>query len=258
MLVKAWRILRARFVMITAIIVLIWGPCELFSSYMNYFFFDSDSFMAFLDLSSLAFVDFCSLLNCLLGVIAAAGVIHVARMHCSGGEVTMRQAFRVAFNAWPRMCWSQFLTDAIFVFSFLLLVVPFFYFLPRLCLVGSVVVCEGLAGSAALERSRQLARGSYWKIFRLILISTLVTGLPTILLWSLPELNPLPDHWLVDAAINLFCDVIASYETILMFCIYSTLSQMPGRADHTCAVLKLTPPPPPDDPPIPCSTFHRG
>lgn len=222
---SAWDIFRARFVVISAIVLWVWTPCELLDSYMDFFVFDSDDFKASFNFSRLLYYA--------VGVIAIAGVVHVALGHCSGSRVTAGQALSAGVRAWPRLAWTVFLTDAYLAFSFLLLVVPFFYLLPRLLLVESVVICEKLSGGAAIERCQTLAQGRYWKLFGFTLLSIGGVGGLTALTWTMAGSFSLPEHWLLNAALNLMTDFLAAFETVLLFCLYRALSQPSGGAGQT-------------------------
>jgi len=215
-------ILRARFVVISALVLLVWTPCGLFSSYMDYFVFDPADIKASYNFSRLLYY--------LVGVIATAGMVHVALSHSSDGTITVGQAFRAGLRAWPRMAWTQFLTDAFLVLSFVLLVVPCLYLMPRLFLVESVVVCEGLSGNAAIDRSYALTRGHYWKVFQFMLVVTGIMGGWLAFCWFAPAFLSLPDHWLLDVALNLIADVISAYETVLVFCLYRALAQLSDKS----------------------------
>jgi len=220
---SAWDIFLARFVEIAGIVLLVWTPCELLDSYMDFFVFDSDDFKASFHFSRLLYDA--------VGGIATAGLVQVALGHCSGSRVTVGQALIAGARAWPRLAWTVFLTDAYLAFSFLLLVVPFVYLLPRLLLVESVVICENLSGVAAMERCQTLARGRYWKFFGFTLLTIGIVGGWAFLTWTLAEYFSLPEHWLLNAAMNLMTDFIAAYETVLVFCLYRALSQPSGGTD---------------------------
>ncbi len=221
MLFRAWQIFRARFGLITALVMTVWVPCELFSSYMDYFVFDPDDYMRSIKLAQF--------LDAFFGIIATAGVIHVTLQHCAGDSASFGQALGVGLRAWPRMWWSYFLSSLILILSFLLLVVPFFYLLPRLALVESVVISEGLSGSAAIKRSKELTRGHYWKVFRILSVLVLLMFSLPFILWTLPELFSIPDHWLLDAGINLLCDIMMAFYAVVMFCVYEAFAKRTGE-----------------------------
>ena len=216
---QAWKIFTERLWVVAAAVMIIWIPCELLSSYMDNFVFAEDDFR-----KSFKFEQF---LDNFFGIISTAGVIFIALHFRSGFSVGFGQALGTGLSSWPRMWWTRFLTNVVLILSFILLLVPFIYLYPRLCLVESVVVNEQISGVAAMKRSFELTRGRYWLFCRLALALSLLLGIPSIILVILPEFIPMIDHWLVDAAIYVVCDVMAAYGTISLYCAYeaSTLKQ---------------------------------
>jgi hypothetical protein len=199
---RAWRIFHERFMQIAVTVMLIWVPCELLSCYMDAFVFGEDDLRKSFK--------FAQLLENFFGIIATAGVIHVALHHGSGTPVSIGQAF---------------ITGLLLILSFLLLVVPFFYLYPRLVLVDSVVICERLSGNAAMSRCQQLTQGRYWQVAGLLLILMLIVGVPIVLLAVLSVLEIMPDFWIVDAAFGVVIDITAAYGTVCFFCMYEALSK---------------------------------
>lgn len=214
---RAWRIFHERFMQIAVTVMLIWVPCELLSCYMDAFVFGEDDLRKSFK--------FAQLLENFFGIIATAGVIHVALHHGSGTPVSIGQAFIAGLKAWPRMWWTRFLTGLLLILSFLLLVVPFFYLYPRLVLVDSVVICERLSGNAAMSRCQQLTQGRYWQVAGLLLILMLIVGVPIVLIAVLSVLEIIPDFWIVDAAFSVVIDITAAYGTVCFFCMYEAFSQ---------------------------------
>lgn len=213
---KAWEIFMARFWVVAPVVMIIWIPCEILSSHMDNFVFAEDNIRGPFKLEQF--------LDNFFGIISTAGVIFISLHFGSGASPGIGQALAAGFSAWPRMWWTRFLTNSTLILSLMLLLLPFIYLYPRLCLVESVVVNEQISGVAAMKRSYALTRGRYWIFFRLTLVLSLLLGIPSVILAMLPDFIPPIDHWLVDAAIYVACDVIAAYGTIALFCGYSALS----------------------------------
>lgn len=211
---RAWQLYRRHFGVIAITICVIWVPCELFSSYMDAFVFGEDDF-------SKSFKLVQSLEN-FFGIIATAGVVHVV-LHDGAGGVP--SALACGLKRWPSMWWARFVSTLLCVLSFLLLVVPFFYLYPRLLLIESALVSEGLTGMQAIKRSQELVRGHYWQVVRLglLLLLFLVVPMTMVILLSIYEM--LPDHWQFDAATSVIVDVATSYGTVCFFCLYQALAR---------------------------------
>lgn len=213
---EAWRIFRARFGVIAAVVVVVWLPCELLSSYMDAFVFAPDDFrMSF---------KFARLLDNFVGIIATAGVTWIALKAGPGEPAGFSGAMGAGFSAWGRMWWTRALSGLCVVLGLLLLVVPGVYLLTRLCFVESIAVVEGVSGSNAMRRSFAITNGRFWPVFRLGLALFGLVVFPSLVLILPSALVPALDHWLVDAASQLGCDVIAAYGTVGLFCGYRSFA----------------------------------
>ncbi|WP_395751509.1 hypothetical protein [Prosthecobacter sp.] len=214
---KAWHIFCERFVVIACTVLLVWIPCELLSSYMDAFVFGEDELKR-----SFKFSMF---LDNLFGIIATAGVIHVALRHRSETPAGIGQALAAGFRNWPRMWWTRLLTNLVLSMALLILVVPFFYWYPRLVLVDSVTVSERISGAAAMRRSEVLLRGRYWWVTGILLLLTLIICIPMAALIALAAFEIIPDHWLADAATSVAFDIFFAYGTVCLYCTYEALAQ---------------------------------
>ena len=214
---RAWLIFRERFVVIAVTVMLVWVPCELLSSYMDAFVFGEDDLR-----KSFKFSQF---LDNIFGIIATAGVIHVALHQSTGTPSSIGQAFAAGISNWPRMWWTRFLTNIVLILSMLLVVVPFFYLYPRLALADSVVVSEGLSGNAAMKRSQDLVRGRYWQVTGILFLLLVIFCIPLALLIGLSAFSITPDHWIADAATGVVLDITSGFVTVCLFCMYEAFSQ---------------------------------
>jgi hypothetical protein len=218
----AWRIFRERFGVIAAVVVVVWLPCGLLSSYLDAFVFGPDDFR-----KSFKFAQF---LDNFIGIIATAGVTFIALAARSGQCATFGSAIGAGFGAWGRMWWPRFLSSIALLFAFLLLIIPGVYLLTRLCFVESIVVAEGISGSRAMRRSFEITKDRFWPTFRLglvLLLLGVVSGAAVIL----PKVFiPALDYWLIDAASQLACEVIGAFITVALLCGYKAYSNEPGNA----------------------------
>ncbi len=218
----AWRLFRERFAVIAAIVVVVWLPCELLSSYLDAFVFGPDDIRKS--------IRFAQLLDNFVGIIATAGVTFVALTSRSGQPATFGSAIGAGFGAWGRMWWTRFLSGIALLFAFLLLIIPGVYLLTRLCFIESIVVAERISGSEAMRRSFEITKDRFWPTFRLGLVLLLFLVLPCAVVILPTAFIPALDHWLIDAASQLICDVIGAFTTVALFCGYHAYSNEQGNA----------------------------
>lgn len=215
-LAQAWRTYRTHFRLIATTVIVVWLPCELLSSYLSAFVFDPD------DLARSFKVD--RFLDNFIGIIATAGVIHIAITAPLGQPRSFSGALSVGCDSWGRMWWTRFLSGIVLVLSFLLLVIPGVYVATRLCFVEEVAVAERISGRAAMERSFEITKGIFWPTFGLlsltiliVIVACAVLVVPAVFIFDL-------DHWLIDAGTSLVCDVIAAFATVCFACGYRTIT----------------------------------
>jgi hypothetical protein len=81
-----------------------------------------------------------------------------------------------------------------------------------------------------MKRSFELTRNRFWQTFRF----GLTIGLLIVTPWALIALPvvfiPALDHWLIEAAAQLTCDVISAFGTVALLCGYEAFSDEPGNA----------------------------
>ena len=212
----AWNLYHRHFGVIVSVVVVIWLPLDLLSSYMDYFVFEPDDIRR-----SYKFSQF---LESFVGIIAIAGVISIGHTSCFGQQPSFAAAMDIGAGSWGRMWWTRFLTRLAVILGLFLLVIPGIYLLVRLALVEPVAVCERVSGSAAMRRSFELTKGRFWQVFLLGLLvgAVMITALACVVVPTI--FIPALDHWLVDAATSLFADLVGALGTLCILCAYVAFS----------------------------------
>lgn len=209
---QAWRVYRERFGVIAAVVIVVWLPCELLSSYFETFVFGPDESSRSLKLGHL--------LESFIGIIATSGVTFVALKARSGQSATFPNAMGAGFQSWGRMWWTRLLCGLAIALAAVALIIPGIYLLTRLCFAETVVVAERISGRRAMARSFELTKGRFWPTFRFGLVLVLVIVLPVFLFFLPVAFIEALDHWLVYVAINLTGDVVAAFATVALLCGY--------------------------------------
>jgi len=208
---------RKHFGVVATVVVVIWLPLELLSSYMDYFVFGPDDIRKSFKLSQF--------LDNFVGIIATAAVISIGFSSCAGKDAAFGSALAVGASSWGRMWWTRFLTRLSIVLGFLLLIIPGIYLLVRLALVEPVVICERVSGTTAIRRSFELTEERDWEVVILGLVYGIVTIAAIACVVLPPIFIPALDHWLVNAATWLLADVIVAFGTLNWLCAYLLFSK---------------------------------
>lgn len=223
----AWDLYRKHFGVVAAVVVVIWLPLDLLSSYMDYFVFDPDDIRR-----SFKFSQF---LDNFVGIIATAGVISIGYTSYLGQYPSFGGAMSIGAGSWGRMWWTRFLTALALILGLLLLVIPGIYLLVRLALVEPIAVCERVSGSAAMRRSFELTKGRFWQVFLLGLVfgGVMIAALACVVLPII--FIPALDHWLVDATTSLIADLVGAFGTLCVLSAYVAFSANQNPAEPGAA-----------------------
>jgi len=140
------------------------------------------------------------LLGMLLYISIINPVVQVAMVHalCGiylGREPTIGECWSRGRSLFMRVVGASLFYSLIVLVGFLLLVVPGIYAAVVLSLYVPILVMEDLAGMASLRRSRELIRGSFWRMVGVsvacMVLTLVLTAVVSSLLSAVPALDPL-------------------------------------------------------------------
>lgn len=214
-LTQAWKIYRSQFVLILALAALIWLPCELLSSYCEAFVFKSAH----------ASSQLARLLDHFVGIIATAAIVCTAMVAHDGKRITFDYALAGGLSAWWRMWWTRFLCALLILVGLLMLIIPGLYIATRLFFIDSVVVAEGISGTAAIGRTFDLTKNRFGPslllicaIYGVLIVPACAFALPATFISAL-------DHWIVQATASFACDLVGAFASVAFFCAYKGYAQ---------------------------------
>jgi hypothetical protein len=115
-----------------------------------------------------------TLLEVVLTLLATGATLHVTAGEYVDRHVGMREAFGHVFRRLGPLLGSSILAWLVIGLGFFLCFVPMFIFLTWYVFVAQVVVLEGLSGTGALARSKELSDGFRWRIFGMFVLLWLI------------------------------------------------------------------------------------
>ena len=98
------------------------------------------------------------------------GLIDAYIGHPSG----WRQSLEYAVDRLAPLLWLALLTSAVVLVGFILFVIPGIYLLVALSVAVPVLMFEGIAGPAALARSRELVSGRWWPTLGALIVGVVL------------------------------------------------------------------------------------
>jgi hypothetical protein len=110
--------------------------------------------------------------------LVAVMTVHFLNALESGGTPSARGSILAGLEAFTPLFLSVLLAAAGVALGMLLFIVPGIYLAVRWYFVPQVVMAEGISGAAALARSVEIVKGSWWRVFGIGILTSLAVGIP--------------------------------------------------------------------------------
>ena len=125
------------------------------------------------------------------GILATMAVAFVVERSLAGENIGFRQALRKAVSRWGSMIWANIIAGIIVLGLTLLLIVPGIIWIVYYTFVEYAVVLRGKGGKTALDYSKSLVKGNWWKVCGISILFAILSFLTYIIVdipfWFLPQ-----------------------------------------------------------------------
>lgn len=117
------------------------------------------------------------LVSLILQPIGTAAILYVIMQQYAGKKARIGEAFAFALSRFPSLLGASILAGLIIGIGFLCCCIPGIYFAVSYAFVGQVVVLEKLGVSAGLQRSYSLITNYRWRVFGVLFLIGIATGI---------------------------------------------------------------------------------
>lgn len=114
----------------------------------------------------------------LIGPLITAMVIHALLAVADGRRPRPGQAITSGLEAFRPIFVAVLIGAAGAIVGFIILILPGIWLVVRWYFAPQAVVVDGRRNMGALERSAELVKGSWWRVFGVIIVATLAAGIP--------------------------------------------------------------------------------
>lgn len=211
-----WTVFRGRFITILAIILIIYIPINIILSFLP---IEDQGLQGLRQYWQIAQV-----LEMLFGVLATMAIAFVVERSLNGEDIGYRGALRQSFSRWGSVIGTSILAGLIILGLTLLLIVPGIIWFIYYTFIEYVVILRGKGGKTALDYSKSLVRGHWWKVFGITLLFTILTfisywivGLP---FWFAPE------NVLTEVISGTLGDIVAALFTVALVVFFLNLDYL--------------------------------
>ncbi|HWB21529.1 MAG TPA: hypothetical protein VG652_01430 [Gaiellaceae bacterium] len=120
-----------------------------------------------------------TLLTLVAGVLASAACFRIVATAYLGEPTGWQASLQFAARRFGSLLWLSFLSFLLICVGLVLCVIPGVYLAVGFAVAIPVLLGEEVRGSRALGRSRELVKGSWWRVLGVIIAGTFVTSIVT-------------------------------------------------------------------------------
>jgi hypothetical protein len=114
-----------------------------------------------------------------VGIALNGAIVKKASLQISDQSISVTEAYRFGFRkAWPIFL-GGLLSGLVFMIGFILLIIPGIYFAISFSLFVQAIIIEEKRPWSALGRSRKLVKGSWWRVFGILLLTGILVSICT-------------------------------------------------------------------------------
>jgi len=203
-IVSGWEQYRKLFVSILPIFLIVYIPINIGLSFVPV-----DSLIEEHGLRGLRmYMKLIQLSEFLIGVVATMSLARVVEASLMGQPVTWQQALRHALSRWSASIGTGFLAGLIVLGMFLLLIVPGIIWSLYYSLFVYVIALRGLSGKEALDYSKALVKGQWWRVFGYLCVIELMGAVAGIVVGA--PFFFTPDNRILDIISGTLGDIVSA------------------------------------------------
>ncbi len=167
-----------------------------------------------------AYIRIVQILEWLIGIIATMAIAYIVKQWIDGENVSFKEAIKKSLSRWFFAVWTNILLGIFLFLLTLLLVIPGVIYYVYWIFVIQVVVLHNKSWNDALDYSKNIVKGRWWKVLgyslvfgTLMIIASLSIGLlEGIILGFLPENFVIS---IFEVLLDSFTDFLLSYFTVV-------------------------------------------
>jgi uncharacterized membrane protein len=154
------------------------------------------------------------LLRGLFGVIAIIAMAYIVEKAIQGGKIVWAEALKHGFSRWGSVIVTNILANIILLGLSLLLIVPGIIWYVYYTFYVYVVALRSIGGKTALDYSKNLVKGQWWRVAGISLLTVILYGLASVII-AIPFIF-LPPHQIGGIISTTISSVIFSIGNVTM------------------------------------------
>ncbi len=160
------------------------------------------------------YVKIIQILEGLIGIIATMAIAYVIKTKIDGKTVSFGQALKKSLSRWPVAIGTNIMLGIFLLGLTLLLIIPGIIYYVYWIFVLYIVVLHDKSWKSALDCSKAIVKGRWWKVAGYSLVFALFSFIVGIIVGIIPYWF-LPENFLTSIFSDTLIDIVASYFTVV-------------------------------------------
>jgi len=230
MLAASWQLFKEHFLQITIIILIVYIPINVL---MSFFPIDFDAIIQQNNLRGLrTSIQVYQLLESFVGIIATMAIAYLIKNALEGKSVDYKTALKASLSRWLPAIGTNILLGIFLIGLLLLFIIPGLIYSVFWGFAIYAVILNNKAGKEALNYSKSIVKGRWWKTFWYFIVFTFLMFLMAFAAGGV--LGFLPDRGVFVIISDTLIDVVFAFFTVVFTIFFINF-------DHTKIVAKEAP-----------------
>ncbi len=209
MLAHSWKLFKGNFKLVLFVTLLVYVPINIIIEFIPF-----DSLIQKDPIAGIKlYLRAIQFLESFIGILATLAVAFAIKSRLSGRKVDFKASMKKAVSRWLPAIGTGILMRVFLLGLFLLLIVPGVIYSIYWTFALYAVVLHDKTWKAALDYSKSVVKGRWWKVFGYSLVFVIISSL-VVIVFAIPTWF-LPDDFLLNILSTTLIDVVASFFIVL-------------------------------------------
>lgn len=171
------------------------------------------------------------IVEALFGVLALMALTYLSEQSLQGNKIDFKTALKKSLSRWGAVLWTSLLAGLIVIGLTFLLIIPGIIWGIYYAFVAYVVAVRDLSGKCALDYSKALVRGRWWRVFGILLLFGILEILVGFGLTFPMQL--MAEGFMAELFTDTLVDIIGCFFKILVIIFFLNLDYITAKSDAT-------------------------
>ena len=227
----SWELFTKNFKLILAIALIVYIPLylivEIFSQFLGAGFVRSAGFGQDYSATAAAFgfsTFILVVITLIIELIAIMAIIYAINQRINKKNINYKEALQKSLSRLGPAVWTNIVLFVFLLGLFILLIVPGIIFSIYWAFANYAVILHNKSGKNALDHSKSIVKGRWWRVFGILIVIAILSGLASIALTNI--LSLIPKNFILNIIANTVLRVLMTFFTIVGTVLFINLDKV--------------------------------